>query len=215
MFWKRCIWIRNKSRLFGRASKTGSALSLRQTEAIGRWLESSLVWDINQTQKHEEVDLFLSICNHCYFYPIRCWMDGRASEKNWLGKKNIEQSCLKQNIGKNQLTLNTDRGSSMKSKGVAQLLANLGVTKTHSRPNVRNNNPYWEIQFKGLKYCSEFPDRFVLIEDARHFCKRVTMIVKNTTTLAWGLVTPNKCTMKWLNKSMMSGLIFIEACQYN
>jgi putative transposase len=57
------------------------------------------------------------------------------------------------------------------SKTVAYLLADLGVTKTHSRPHVSNDNPYSESQFKTLKYCPEFPQRFGSIQDARNFCR--------------------------------------------
>ena len=59
----------------------------------------------------------------------------------------------------------------MKSKVVAHLLSDLGITKTHSRPHVSNDNPYSESQFKTLKYCPEFPARFGSIQDARAFCK--------------------------------------------
>jgi putative transposase len=57
----------------------------------------------------------------------------------------------------------------MRSKDVAFLLADLGVTKTHSRPYTSNDNPYSESQFKTMKYCPEFPDRFGCIEDSRGF----------------------------------------------
>ena len=75
-----------------------------------------------------------------------------------------------QGIGRDQLTLHADRGSSMTSKPVAQLLVDLGVTRSHSRPSVSNDNPYSEAQFKTLKYCPAFPDRFGSIADARTFC---------------------------------------------
>src|SRR5208337_5062776 len=70
-----------------------------------------------------------------------------------------------------QLTIHADRGSSMTSKPVALLLADLGVTKTHSRPHVSDDNPFSESQFKTLKYRPGFPDRFGSIEDARAFCQ--------------------------------------------
>ena len=57
----------------------------------------------------------------------------------------------------------------MTSKPVALLLSDLGVTKTHSRPHVSNDNPFSEAQFKTLKYRPEFPDRFGSIQDARGF----------------------------------------------
>jgi len=87
-----------------------------------------------------------------------------------LAKRLIEDTCRKQEIVAEQLTLHADRGCSMKSKPVALLLSDLGVTKTHSRPRVSNDNPYSESQFKTLKYRPEFPGRFACIEDARAFC---------------------------------------------
>jgi putative transposase len=87
-----------------------------------------------------------------------------------LAKRLIEESCRKQGIVAGQLTVHADRGTSMTSKPVALLLSDLGVTKTHSRPHVSNDNPYSEAQFKTLKYCPEFPDRFGGIEHARSFC---------------------------------------------
>ena len=99
------------------------------------------------------------------------WMVAHQ-ESTALAKRLIGQFCIKQNIESEQLTLHADRGSSMKSKGVARLLADLGITKTHSRPHVSNDNPYSESQFKTLKYCPEFPGRFGSIQDSRAFCQR-------------------------------------------
>jgi putative transposase len=90
-------------------------------------------------------------------------------ESSTLAKLLITESCIKQQIVEDQLTLHADRGSSMKSKGVAQLLSDLGVTKTHSRPHVSNDNPFSESQFKTMKYRPEFPRRFGSIQDARVF----------------------------------------------
>jgi len=88
-----------------------------------------------------------------------------------LAKRLIEESCQKQGIRPGQLTLHADRGTSMTSKPVAFLLADLGVTKTHSRPHVSNDNPYSESQFRTLKYRPEFPDRFGCLQDSRAFCQ--------------------------------------------
>ena len=88
-----------------------------------------------------------------------------------LARRLIGESCRKQDIEPGQLTIHADRGSSMRSKSVALLLADLGVTKTHSRPHVSNDNPYSESQFKTLKYCPQFPRRFGSIEDARLFSR--------------------------------------------
>ena len=84
-----------------------------------------------------------------------------------LAERLITASCERQRILRGQLTLHADRGSSMTSKPVALLLAGLGVTKTHSRPHVSNDNPYSEAQFKTLKYRPDFPERFGSIEHAR------------------------------------------------
>ncbi len=86
-----------------------------------------------------------------------------------LAERLIAETCAKHGIQPGQLTLHADRGASMKSKPVALLLADLGVTKTHSRPQVSNDNPFSEAQFKTLKYCPQFPERFGSIEDGRAF----------------------------------------------
>jgi len=91
-------------------------------------------------------------------------------ESATLAQRLIEECCLKQNIQCDQLTLHADRGSSMTSKSVAFLLADLGVTKTHSRPHVSNDNPFSEAQFKTLKYQPHFPERFGSLQDGRAFC---------------------------------------------
>ena len=98
------------------------------------------------------------------------WMVA-PQEASALATRLIEESCQKQGIVSGQLTVHADRGSSMASKPVAFLLADLGVTKTHSRPHVSNDNPYSESQFKTLKYRPDFPKRFGSIEDARAFCQ--------------------------------------------
>ena len=119
-------------------------------------------------------------------------------EAGGLAEKLIRETCAHQNIGRGQLTLHADRGTSMKSKPVALLLSDLGVTKTHSRPHTSDDNPYSESQFKTLKYRPDFPDRFGSIEDARNFCQ---------TFFAWynkehrhsgiGLLTPECVHYGW------------------
>ncbi len=98
------------------------------------------------------------------------WMVAHR-ESAELAKRLIRESCRKQGIEPDQLTIHADRGSSMRSKSVALLLSDLGITKTHSRPYVSNDNPYSEAQFKTLKYQPEFPDRFGSIQDSRSFCQ--------------------------------------------
>ena len=92
-------------------------------------------------------------------------------EKDFLAKTLIQETCIKQNISKNQLTLHADNGPSMTSKTVGELLIDLEVIKTHSRPYTSNDNPYSESQFKTMKYRPEFPKRFYSITELRQFCK--------------------------------------------
>ncbi len=98
------------------------------------------------------------------------WMVA-PQESAALAEKLIAETCARQGIQRDQLTLHADRGSSMKSKPVAFLLADLGVTKTHSRPHVSDDNPFSEAQFKTLKYRPDFPERFGSLEDARTYCR--------------------------------------------
>jgi putative transposase len=89
-----------------------------------------------------------------------------------LATKLIEETGEKHTIHAHQLTIHADRGSSMRSKPVAFLLADLSITKTHSRPYTSNDNPYSESQFRTMKYRPEFPDRFGCLEDSHAFCQR-------------------------------------------
>jgi len=127
-------------------------------------------WDITKLKGPAKWTYF-------YLYVIidifsRCvvgWMVAHR-ESTELAKRLIRETCERQEIQEAQLTLHADRGSSMTSKGVQQLLVDLAVTKTHSRPHVSNDNPYSEAQFKTLKYRPDFPTQFGSIEDARAFC---------------------------------------------
>jgi putative transposase len=98
------------------------------------------------------------------------WMVA-SCESAALAQRFIRETIDKQEVPRDQLTIHADRGSAMTSKPVAFLLAELGITKTHSRPHTSNDNPYSEAQFKTLKYCPEFPERFGSSEDARAFCQ--------------------------------------------
>jgi putative transposase len=97
------------------------------------------------------------------------WMVATKECKK-LAERLLSETIDKQNIDRGQLTIHADRGSSMASKPVAFLLADLGVTKSHSRPHCSNDNPFSEAQFKTLKYRPDFPEAFGSIEDARAFC---------------------------------------------
>jgi len=99
------------------------------------------------------------------------WMVAQR-ENAELAKRLIGESCDKEGIQEGQLTIHSDRGSPMKAKTTGQFLADLGVTKSHSRPHVSNDNPFSEAAFKTMKYRPGFPDRFGCQQD----------------TLAWGRV---------------------------
>ena len=92
-------------------------------------------------------------------------------ESSVLAKELIQTSSQRQGIDQDGLVLHSDRGPSMTSKTVAQLLVDLGVEKSHSRPHVSNDNPYSEAQFKTMKYRGDYPDRFGSIEDARSWAR--------------------------------------------
>ena len=98
------------------------------------------------------------------------WMVA-TRESAILAERLIAETAEKQGIEPDSLTIHADRGTSMTSKPVALLLADLGIVKSHSRPHTSNDNPYSEAGFKTLKYRPEFPDRFGSIEDARAFCR--------------------------------------------
>ncbi len=128
-------------------------------------------WDITKLKGPVKWTYFhLYVIMDIFSRCVVGWMIAH-SEKAVLAKRLIKDSCAKHDIEQGQLTVHADRGSSMKSKVVAHLLSDLGVTKTHSRPHVSNDNPYSEAQFKTLKYCPKFPQRFGSIQDARSFCQ--------------------------------------------
>ena len=98
------------------------------------------------------------------------WMIA-SRESADLARRLIRETVEKQGVLENQLIIHSDRGPSMKSHGVAQLLGALGITKSHSRPHVSNDNPFSESQFKTLKYRPDFPSRFGSQQDAHEFCR--------------------------------------------
>jgi putative transposase len=98
------------------------------------------------------------------------WLLARE-ESARLARELIAESCRRQGIVEDQLTVHADRGPSMTAKSLALLLADLGVTKSHSRPRVSNDNPYSEAQFKTLKYRPQFPPRFGSEQHGRAFCR--------------------------------------------
>jgi putative transposase len=93
-------------------------------------------------------------------------------ECSQLAARLIRETCDKQDVPPDQLTIHSDRGPAMKSQTVAQLLAALGVIKSQSRPRISNDNPFSESQFKTFKYQPDFPDRFASYDEALAYCTR-------------------------------------------
>jgi putative transposase len=126
-------------------------------------------WDITKLKGPAKWSYFhLYVLLDVFSRFVVGWMVAHR-ESATLAERLIATSCARQGIRREQLTLHADRGSSMTSKTVALLLADLGVTKTHSRPHVSNDNPYSEAQFKTLKYRPGFPERFGSLQDARAY----------------------------------------------
>lgn len=129
-------------------------------------------WDITKLRGPQKWTwYYLYVILDIYSRYVVGWMVA-SRESGTLAERLITDTLRKQGIDRDQLTIHADRGSSMMSKPVAFLMADLGVTKSHSRPHVSNDNPYSESQFRTLKYRPDFPDRFTSIEESRAFCAR-------------------------------------------
>lgn len=128
-------------------------------------------WDITKLKGPAKWSYFnLYVVLDVFSRFVVGWMVAHR-ESATLAERLITTCCERQGILPDQLTIHADRGSAMTSKSVALLLADLGVTKTHSRPHVSNDNPYSEAQFKTLKYRPDFPARFGALQDARSHCE--------------------------------------------
>jgi putative transposase len=138
-------------------------LLARRVNEVWSWDITKLKGPVTGTSYHLYVILDL------FSRYVTGWMLAQH-ESDELARQLIEQAALRQGISSGQLTIHADRGPSMRSKSVALLLSDLGITKSHSRPYCSNDNPYSESQFKTMKYRPEFPKRFYSIEEARAFC---------------------------------------------
>ena len=114
---------------------------------------------------------YLYVVIDTYSRYVPGWMLAHT-ENARLAQALLAEVAAKQGITPGQLTTHADRGSPMTAKPVAFLLADLGVTKSHSRPHCSNDNPYSESQFRTMKYRPEFPERFGSYQDAHAFCGR-------------------------------------------
>ena len=127
-------------------------------------------WDITKLRGPTKGSWFyLYVIMDIYSRYVVGWMVA-SRESGPLAEVLIRQTLAKQGIRRDQLTIHADRGSSMTSKPVTCLLADLGITQSHSRPHVSDDSPFSESQFKTLKYRPDFPARFASIEAARLHC---------------------------------------------
>ena len=127
-------------------------------------------WDITKMLGPVKWNYFqLYVILDIYSRYVVGWMLAHRESED-LAERLIRETIVKQGVVRDQLTIHSDRGPAMRSQTVAQLLATLGVVKSHSRPHVSNDNPFSESQFKTLKYRPEFPKRFDSFEQAKSFC---------------------------------------------
>lgn len=124
-------------------------------------------WDITKFRTNFRLTYYyLYVILDVYSRYVTGWLLAHG-ESEQLAHKLITDTCHKQNISPHQLTLHADRGASMTAKSVEQLLNDLNVTKSHSRPYTPNDNPFSEAQFKTLKYRHSYPQRFESFEQAQ------------------------------------------------
>ena len=127
-------------------------------------------WDITELKGPNRVPYYLYTILDVFSRYAVGWMIA-AKESAELAKALISETCAKQGIEKEQLTLHADRGSAMRAKSVEQLLSDLGVAKSHSRPYTPTDNPYSEAQFKTMKYRPDYPKVFRSMADARRWVR--------------------------------------------
>jgi transposase InsO family protein len=129
-------------------------------------------WDITWlrgAQKLEKYPLYTVL--DIFSRYVVGWMIAEE-ERSDLAKHLIAETARKQGIQPEQLTLQADNGSPMKGKPLSQLLVDLGITKSHSRPHTSDDNPFSEAQFKTMKYRPDYPNRFASMDDARTWARR-------------------------------------------
>ena len=146
--------------------------SYKKPELLARGPNELWSWDITKLRGPQKwTYYYLYVIMDVFSRYAVGWMIA-PQESSTLAKELIETTCVRQSIARDELVIHSDRGPSMTSKTVAQLLADLGVEKSHSRPHVSNDNPYSEAQFKTMKYRPDYPDRFGSACDARSWARR-------------------------------------------
>ena len=136
-------------------------------EVVARAPNEVWSWDITRLLGPEKWQYFyLYVILDIFSRYVTGWMVAERETAGLAGRL-IEEGCLKHGVQPRVLTLHSDRGSPMTGKCTAQLLADLGITQSLSRPRISNDNPYSEAQFKTVKHHPGFPGRFGSIEEAK------------------------------------------------
>jgi putative transposase len=150
-------------------------------------------WDISKLMGPEKWTYFyLYVIIDIFSRRVVGWCVADA-ESAAIFKPLFQDATAKHGVSPGQLTLHADRGPSMKAKATALLLADLGVTKSHSRPYTSNDNPFSESHFKTMKYQPQFPKRFGSIQDAKAFLRHFfDWYNRDHHHLGIGLMTPNQ-----------------------
>jgi transposase InsO family protein len=150
-------------------------------------------WDITKLMGPTKWSYFyLYVILDIFSRRVVAWCIADAETAS-LFKPLFDEAIVKNQVLPGQLTLHADRGGPMKAKATALLLADLGVTRSHSRPHTSNDNPFSEAHFKTLKYQPQFPKRFGCIEDAKTFCRSFfTWYNQDHHHAGIGLMTPDQ-----------------------
>jgi putative transposase len=164
----------------------------KKPELIARKPLQVWTWDITKLRGPERGIYYqLYVIIDIFSRYVVGWMVA-AAETGELAEAFIAEILAQHKVDRDQLTLHADRGTSMTSKPVVQLLIDLGVDRSHSRPHVSNDNPYSEANFKTLKYCPAFPSRFGSIEDARASVLRSSSTTTTCTAIPGSVCIPRR-----------------------
>ena len=165
----------------------------KKPELIAEGSNQVWSWDITKLMGPAKWTYFyLYVIIDIFSRRVVAWRVADAESVS-LFKPLFEDAVEKHAVPPGQLTLHADRGPTMKAKATAFLLADLGVTKSHSRPHTSNDNPFSESLFKTCKYQPAFPGRFGSIQDAKAFCRRFFQWYNaEHHHLGIGLMTPNQ-----------------------
>ncbi len=129
-------------------------------------------WDITKLRGPVKLcSYYLYVMLDVFSRYVVGWMVAERESAALAGEL-ITTACTNQGVEEEQLTIHADRGGPMIAKPVALLMSDLGVTKSHSRPRVPDDNPYSEAQFRTLKYCPDYPERFGSLHDARQWSQQ-------------------------------------------